>query len=65
MITAYADFIDEGKKLGSTAAAMEPETPIYDMIEVLPEPPATPVESDDNEEVAVENGDDVEDEDEL
>src|SRR5438270_240620 len=57
---------------------MELERIIYDTIEVLPEPPAisaespaTPVEEDDNEEVATENrnaaedGDSMEDEDEL
>ena len=41
-VTAYADFINEFTR--SKATAMEPTKVTYDMIEVLPEPPATPVE---------------------
>jgi hypothetical protein len=46
-VTAYADFINEVKKL--TAAAMEPERLVYDMIEVLPGP-AIDTESDEHSE---------------
>ena len=62
-VTAYADFIDEAKK--PKAAAMEPERPVYDMIEVLPEPPAIPIESDNSAEATVEDDNAVDDEDEL
>jgi len=61
-VTAYADFIDEAKK--PKAAAMEPERTVYDMIEVLPEPPAIPIESDNSVEAA-EDDNAVDDEDEL
>jgi hypothetical protein len=44
---------------------MEPERTVYDMIEVLPGPPAIPTESDDSEEATVEDENIPEEEDKL
>jgi len=61
-VTAYADFINEAKKPKVTS--VEPAKVIHDTIEVFPEPPAIPTESNGSEGVAVNDEDVGEDEDE-